>query len=65
MLEAAGAGKWYNIGVSNMCMMGQIRAKLDEIYAIAKEHKAEGFRTSVLVPFCQGEENNAKVDGKR
>ena len=34
-------GKWYNVDVSNMCMMDEIRAKRDEIYAIARKHKAE------------------------
>ena len=34
-------GKWYNVGVLNMCMMDEIRAKRDEIYAIARKHKAE------------------------
>ena len=32
---------WYNVGVSNMCMLDEIRTKRDEIYAIAKRHKAE------------------------
>ena len=31
----------YNGGVSEMCMLDEIRAKRDEIYAIAKRHKAE------------------------
>ena len=29
------------IGVSDMCMMDEIIAKRDEIYAIARKHKAE------------------------
>ena len=32
---------WYNVGVPNMCMLDEIRTKQDEIYAIAKRHKAE------------------------
>ena len=32
---------WYNVGTSEMCMMDEIRAKRDEIYAIARKHKAE------------------------
>ena len=39
--KATGTEKWYNAGVLNMCMMDQIRAKRDEIYAIARRHKAE------------------------
>ena len=31
----------YNDDVSKMCMMDEIRAKRDEIYAIARKHKAE------------------------
>ena len=31
----------YNGGVSEMCMLDEIRAKRDEIYAIARRHKAE------------------------
>ena len=36
-------GRWmgYNSGVSEMCMLDEIRAKRDEIYAIARKHKAE------------------------
>ena len=34
-------GIWYNIGGADMCMMDEIRAKRDEIYAIARKHKAE------------------------
>ena len=30
-----------DIGVSDMCMMDEIIAKRDEIYAIARKHKAE------------------------
>ena len=33
--------KWYNIWRMNMCMLDEIRAKRDEIYAIARRHKAE------------------------
>ena len=33
--------KWYNTGREDMCMMDEIRAKRDEIYAIARRHKAE------------------------
>ena len=32
---------WYNVGVFDMCMMDEIAAKRDEIYAIARKHKAE------------------------
>ena len=32
---------WYNVGVFKMCMMDEIAAKRDEIYAIARKHKAE------------------------
>ena len=32
---------WYNVGVFKMCMLDEIRAKRDEIYAIARKHKAE------------------------
>ena len=31
----------YNNDVSEMCMLDEIRAKRDEIYAIARKHKAE------------------------
>ena len=31
----------YNQDIFNMCMMGEMRAKRDEIYAIARKHKAE------------------------
>ena len=31
----------YNVCVSKMCMLDEIRAKRDEIYAIARRHKAE------------------------
>ena len=34
-------GIWYNICDFQMCMLDEIRAKRDEIYAIAKKHKAE------------------------
>ena len=30
----------YNSGVSEMCMLDEIRAKREEIYAIARRHKA-------------------------
>ena len=36
-----GHGMGYNQGVLNMCMLDEIHAKRDEIYAIAKRHKAE------------------------
>ena len=32
---------WYNFWRKNMCMLDEIRAKRDEIYAIARRHKAE------------------------
>ena len=35
------AGIWYNFGDFDMCMMDEIVAKRDEIYAIARKHKAE------------------------
>ena len=34
-------GVCYNIGRKNMRMLDEIRAKRDEIYAIARRHKAE------------------------
>ena len=37
--------KWHNIVVFKMCMMDEIRAKRDEIYAIARKHKAERLST--------------------
>ena len=39
--KAAVGEIWYNGGVFKMCMMDEIRAKRDEIYAIARKHKAE------------------------
>ena len=39
--KAVVTGIWYNVGVFKMCMMDEIRAKRDEIYAIARKHKAE------------------------
>jgi len=33
--------KWYNVGVADMCMIDEICAKRDEIYVIARTHKAE------------------------
>ena len=35
------SGFWYNGCVLKMCMLDEIRAKRDEIYAIARKHKAE------------------------
>ena len=32
---------WYNVDIANMCVLDEIRAKRDEIYAIARRHKAE------------------------
>ena len=32
---------WYNNRSFHMCMLGDIRAKRDEIYAIARRHKAK------------------------
>ena len=32
---------WYNVRVLEMCMLDEIRARRDEIYAIARKHKAE------------------------
>ena len=32
-----------------MCMLDEIRAKRDEIYAVARAHKAKSFGCSVLV----------------
>ena len=40
LLYSAG-GIWYHYDVSVMCMLDEIRAKRDDIYAIAKRHKAE------------------------
>ena len=34
-------GMGYNSDVSEMCMLDEIRAKREEIYAIARRHKAE------------------------
>ncbi len=31
----------YNVCVSEMCMLDEIHAKRDEIYAIVRRHKAE------------------------
>ena len=39
--EAVVAEIWYNVGVFEMCVMDEMRAKRDEIYAIARKHKAE------------------------
>ena len=39
--KAVVVGIWYNGGVFKMCMMDEIAAKRDEIYAIARKHKAE------------------------
>ena len=39
--RANAAGIWYNVGDFDMCMMDEIAAKRDEIYAIARKHKAE------------------------
>ena len=33
--------KWYNVGVSDMCMMDEIHAKRDAIHAVANKHKAD------------------------
>ena len=41
MPQAIVAEKWYNVGVFKMCMMDEIRAKRNEIYVIARKHKAE------------------------
>ena len=35
------AAFWYNDGDLAMCMLDKIHAKRDEIYAIARKHKAE------------------------
>ena len=35
------SGFWYNDCVLTMCMLDEIRARRDEIYAIARKHKAE------------------------
>ena len=32
---------WYNANALKMCMLDEIRTKRDEIYAIARRHKAE------------------------
>ena len=53
--------KWYNVGVFDMCMMDEIVAKRDEIYAIAKKHKAE--KLWVFGSCARGEERpNSDVD---
>ena len=36
-----GGGMGYNNGVSEMCMLDEMRAKREEIYAIVRRHKAE------------------------
>ena len=33
--------KWYNVGDFDMCMLDEIAASRDEIYAIARKHKTE------------------------
>ena len=43
MLQAVVAEIWYNVDVSKMCMMDEMREKRDAIYAIARRHKAERF----------------------
>lgn len=35
------SGFWYNYYVQKMCMLDEICARRDEIYAIARKHKAE------------------------
>ena len=39
--RSAKAKPWYVVGDFKMCMMDEICAKRDEIYAIARKHKAE------------------------
>ena len=39
--KAAVTEIWYNNRSFHMCMLDEIRAKRDEIYAIARRHKAE------------------------
>ena len=41
MLQRSRSKIWYNNMRKNMCMLDEIRAKRDEIYAIARRHKAE------------------------
>ena len=54
-LVAYAEGIWYHYGVSVMCMLDEIRAKRDEIYAIARKHKAE--RLWVFGSCARKEEN--------
>ena len=35
------SGFWYSDCVLKMCMLDEIRARRDEIYAFARKHKAE------------------------
>ena len=49
----SGKGMGYNSGVSEMCMLDEIRAKREEIYAIARRHKAE--KLWVFGPCARGE----------
>ena len=46
---------WYNVDVLKMCMLDEIRAKRDEIYAIARKHKAE--KLWVFGSCARGEES--------
>ncbi len=32
---------WYNTGMREMCMLDEVRAKRDGIYAVARRHEAE------------------------
>ena len=41
MCKAVVMEMWYNVCDFDMCMMDEIAAKRDEIYAIARKHKAE------------------------
>lgn len=46
---------WYNVDVLKMCMLDEIRTKRDEIYAIARKHKAE--KLWVFGSCARGEES--------
>ena len=46
---------WYNGNVLKMCMLDEIRTKRDEIYAIARKHKAE--KLWVFGSCARGEES--------
>ena len=53
--EAVKPEMWYNSGVFKMCMMNEIAAKRDEIYAIARKHKVEWLWGFLFVFMPRGE----------